>query len=238
MVHSYVCHGTFMCVPWLNHVCAMIHSCVLLYLQRKRMCCSVLWCVAVSCGMLRCVAVCCSMLQYVAVCCSVLQCAAVCRSALQRKIVLLICVPWLTHMCAMMHSYVCRNTFRYKPNTVCTARHMVQCVAVCCSVLQFVAGCSEHHVHSKAHDRLQVVPKKWALYYTYSHFRKMKRRIQVSPGTEPYITRIHYSERWNIVYKLYWKTRPIFTTVHILERYIVVYRFRRKQRPILHLCTF
>ena len=172
MAHSCVCHDSIMCVPWFIHVCCCTCSgreCVAVF-------CGVLRCLAVSCGMLRCVAVCCSMLQYVAVCCSVLQCAAVCRSALQRKIVLLMCVPWLTHMCAMMHSYVCRNTFRYKPNTVCTARHVVQCVAVCCSVLQCVAVCcsvlqcvavcSEHHVHSKAHDRLQVVPKKWALYYT------------------------------------------------------------------------
>jgi len=66
---------------------------------QKRVCCSVLQCVAMCCNVLQCVAacntgnihmqnksvlqcvaVCCSVLQRVAVCCSVLQCVAVCNA--------------------------------------------------------------------------------------------------------------------------------------------------------------
>ena len=43
----------------------------------KKVCCSVLQCVAVCCSVLQCVAVCCSVLQCVAVCCSKLQQVAV-----------------------------------------------------------------------------------------------------------------------------------------------------------------
>jgi len=48
----------------------------------RRMCCSVLQCVAVCCSAVRCVAVCCSALQCAAVCSSVLQYVAMCYNVL------------------------------------------------------------------------------------------------------------------------------------------------------------
>ena len=47
------------------------------FVLTRKVCCSVLQCVAVCCSKLQCVAVCCSVLQCVAVWCSVIQYAAV-----------------------------------------------------------------------------------------------------------------------------------------------------------------
>jgi len=75
-------------------------------LQCVAVCCSVLWCVAVSHDMTTTlqrkavapsVAVCCSVLQCVAVCCSVLQCVAVRCSVLQ-------CVAGTLVLSDMTHS--------------------------------------------------------------------------------------------------------------------------------------
>ena len=81
--------------------------------------------------------VCCSVLQFVAVCCSVLQCAAVCCCVLQ-------CVVWqcfyvfLTlKMCLLLSAVVrCHclaEVCERGRETLCC---VLQCVAVCCSVLQ------------------------------------------------------------------------------------------------------
>jgi len=105
---------------------------------RHAVCCSVLQCVAMLQGATGAIsasnngvhnkvtsAVCCSVLQRVAVCCSVLQCAAVCCNVL-------VCV-------AVCH----RHNQRLYPRRWhrSHASTMLQCVAVCCSVLQCVAVC-------------------------------------------------------------------------------------------------
>jgi len=92
-------------------------------------CCSVLQCVAVCCSVLQCVAVCCSVLQCVAVWCCVVLCVAVrvavCCSVLQFSIVILL------HSLHFFHS----------PFASMGSVFGVHCVAVRCSVLQFVAVC-------------------------------------------------------------------------------------------------
>jgi len=111
-------------------------------LQYVTVCCSVLRCVAVFCTMLQChdfttttysvhgdctevpirVAVCCSMLQYVAVC-NIMQIVVVCHSILR-------CVAVInTVLQCILFLYVA-TTAEYRA---------ASCVAVCCSLLQFVA---------------------------------------------------------------------------------------------------
>ena len=96
--------------------CSVSHRCILLgcfvsTADKKQ-------CVAVCCSVLQRVAVCCSVLQYVAVC--VLQCAAVCSYVIQCGCSVLRCVP------PMRSTDTLRQHSRYK--------------AVCCSVLQSIAG--------------------------------------------------------------------------------------------------
>ena len=79
-------------------------------------CCSVLQCVAVCCRVLQCVAECCS----IVVCCSVLRCVAVCHSV----------IPWPFAFIEHFHS-------QWRDFASC----LLQCVAVCCSMLQYVAVC-------------------------------------------------------------------------------------------------
>ena len=83
--------------PQIKRVCCSVLQCV-------AVCCSVLQCVALCCTVLHCVALCCNVLQNVAACCSVLQCVAVCCSAL-----------WCKPAC-------------------CSVLLCVECVTVCCSV--------------------------------------------------------------------------------------------------------
>jgi len=100
--------------------------------------CSVLQCVAGCCSVLQCVAVCCSVLQCVAVCCSVLQCVAVCCSIMQ-------CVALSTTLQHKIHQTVCllshlshNKSHDDSRETLFGVALMLQCVAVCCSVLQCV----------------------------------------------------------------------------------------------------
>ena len=100
------------------------------------MCCSVLQCAAVCCSVLQCVAVWCSLLQSVAVCCSLLQCVATCSSVFQ-------CVP----VCSSVQNEESSSEWGLgehldrpwtsRANSVeWHNTHVLQCVAVCCSVLQ------------------------------------------------------------------------------------------------------
>jgi len=88
--------------------------------------CIAVWCVAVCCSVLQCVAVCCSVLQCVAVCCSVL------------------CYTWdpgpsllhTTRLSPVGSWYVCMYVLQCGV-LQCDAvgESVLQCVAVCCSVL-------------------------------------------------------------------------------------------------------
>ena len=131
-------------------------------------CCSVLfWCVAVCCSVLQCVAVqeswhththeqgehvigyvCCSVLQCVAVCCSiVLRCIAVCCSVMQyrndgahvhmSKVRLSFTA---THCNTLQHTATHCNTLQHRSEIIIHVC-VLQCAAVCCSVLQCVALC-------------------------------------------------------------------------------------------------
>jgi len=67
-----------------RRVCCSVLQCVAgSVLQCVAVCCSVLQCVAVRCSVLQCVAVRCNVLQCVAMCCSASQCVAMCCSVLQ-----------------------------------------------------------------------------------------------------------------------------------------------------------
>jgi len=90
---------------------------------------------------LQCVAVCCSVLPCVVVCCRVLQCVAVCccatfwrnTDAYVWRRQSFIRVTRLIHVCGMTYPCVVECV------AVCWS--VLQCVAVCCSVLQCVAVC-------------------------------------------------------------------------------------------------
>jgi len=98
--------------------------------------------VAVRCSALQCVAVCCRVLQYVAVCCSVLQCVAVCcsvdmfHSSFARDV---------SHshsskaqqLTATQNRSLQHTAVRYSIHSY--SKWPLQCVAVCCSVLECVA---------------------------------------------------------------------------------------------------
>ena len=86
-------------------------------------------CGAVRCSALPCVAMCCRVSQCVAVCRSVSQCVAVCRSVLR-------------HMDTggKIPGVVCCIEFAYVTRLLEAIPH-VQCVAVCCSVLQSIGTC-------------------------------------------------------------------------------------------------
>jgi len=122
--------------------------------------CSALQCVAVCCRALQCVAVCCSVLHSVAACCRMLQRVVVRCSALQSVAVrcsMLQCVAvhwsvlqYVTKCVAVCHEVCCsmshlhwgettpRAQAQYQPWVAMYSRAL-HCVALCCSVLQYVA---------------------------------------------------------------------------------------------------
>ena len=113
-------------------------------LQCDAVSCYVLQCVAACCSVLQCVAVCCSVLQCVAVCCSVMQCVAVCCSVLYskkemsskiKKIRNEECVAVNYEMLRCSEEY-CSHKKGSFSKTNWELRGVLQCVAVCCSVLQ------------------------------------------------------------------------------------------------------
>jgi len=143
------------------------HMQTLATLVHKRVCCSVLQCVADYYSVLQCIKVCCSviflilyrvyvcMLQSVAVCFSEFQCVAVCCSVLQ---CVAVCCRVL--LCAAVSCSVlgCETTLlefergcnalpqtATRPQRSATATlhetHDITCVAVCCSTLQCIAVC-------------------------------------------------------------------------------------------------
>ena len=100
-------------------------------------------CVAVCCIVLQCLAVCYRVLQSVAECCSVLPCVAVCCRVLQCTVVLkcavachnmLLCVADLIRVVANF----LQKMIRMLPTSL---KSLSECVAVCCSALQYVAIC-------------------------------------------------------------------------------------------------
>jgi len=95
-----------------------------------------LQCVAVRCSALQRVAACCSVLQCVAVRCSVLQRVAVCCSVLQPST-----YSTLLHKNGANLRPAMQNEHKTHSNKSRHMKYHVQCVAVCCSVLQCVAVC-------------------------------------------------------------------------------------------------
>ena len=123
-------------------------------------CCSVLQCVAVCCGVLQCVAVYCGVLQSVAEGCSVLQrvaaccrweqqggapmCALPCRSCLQHAATHYVAHTCPAQRCApLSERQGSAPTLRRSSVLQCAAvcYSVLWWVAVCCSVLQCVAVC-------------------------------------------------------------------------------------------------
>ena len=116
MTHSYMCHDSFICVPWLIHMCAMTHS----YVCHDSFICDVNPCIQ-GWGVRVCVCICVcgggvagskspnSPYSYVwhdsftCVPSLIHTCTMthwyVCHDAF-------VCVPWLIRTCAMTHSYV------------------------------------------------------------------------------------------------------------------------------------
>ena len=109
-----MCCNRLLCV-WCVVVCRVLQY---VAVCDVRVCCSVSQCVATG--------VC--MVQYVTLCCSVLQCFVICCSVYRM----------LSHIHFRMSTieygeYVCCSVLQ------CVAACVVVCVAVCCSMLQFVA---------------------------------------------------------------------------------------------------
>jgi len=119
MIHSYVCHDSLICVPWLIHMCALTHSYVCHFL---------FICVPWLIDM-------CAMTHWY-----------VCHDSF-------ICVPWLIHMCAMTRSYVCHDSFICVPWLVhmcamthsCVPRFCVQYVDSCVCVPGLIHTCAMTH---------------------------------------------------------------------------------------------
>jgi len=78
-------------------------------------------------SVVQCVAVCCSVLQRVAVCCSVLQCLSTGSAASLVPALLVCCGVFLGSTTSLVST------------TFLEVASVLQCVAVCCSVLQCVA---------------------------------------------------------------------------------------------------
>jgi len=91
-------------------------------------------CVFINIGVLLCIAACCSVLQCVAVCWSMLEYVAVCCS--QRNSLYL--DPWDRRQHYKVYTYCMIYIYKYALR-VAVHRLVMQCVAVCCSVLQCVA---------------------------------------------------------------------------------------------------
>ena len=141
--------------------------------QCVTVCCSVSQCVAVRWGVLQCVTVCCSISQYVAACCSVLQCVAVCCmccSVLQYVPVLrCVAVCCSVFQCVVVYCSVLQcvvvSCFVLQCVAMCSSelrrtwpRHswpVLQRVAVCCSVLQYVPS---HILTSGSTDKAPHTP--------------------------------------------------------------------------------
>jgi len=88
---------------------------------------------------LQCDTVCCSMVYCVAVCCSVLLCVAVRCRDLKVELAMM----WWSHIAMSRNSIKSmptstKTTFGKSRNRTASL-HLLQCVAVCCSVLQCVA---------------------------------------------------------------------------------------------------
>jgi len=102
------------------------------------LCCSVLHCVAVYCNVLQCLIVCCSMLLCSAVCCNT---SPDVRALWQKRT----SFNWFALQCVTQCVLVCCNPRVVKSwiywNPRCS--RVVQCVAVCSSVMQFVAKCCD-----------------------------------------------------------------------------------------------
>jgi len=98
-------------------------------------CCSVLQCVAVCCSALQCVAACCSVLQRVALSCSVLHCLA--QTHARRRTAtscLMVELNKRAFVTCKSCSFLARGSCHKR-----AGKSVLQCVAVCCSVLQCVA---------------------------------------------------------------------------------------------------
>jgi len=148
-------------VQWIAVWCSVVQCVAVWYsmLQCDAGCCSVLQYVAVCCSVLQCDAVCCNVLQYIAVYCSVYQCVAVCCSV-QQCAAVCSSVQDVAVCCSVYQCVaVCCNVIQYF--TVCCSAEknynwlsglvsrswpplsshcMLQCVAVCSSVLLCVAA--------------------------------------------------------------------------------------------------
>jgi len=138
MTHSYVCHDLFICVPWLIHMCAMTHSCMchdsFMYVP-----CLSHMCATMQSYVCHDSFICVSWLiwkgLHVQMLWVALHVSFICEpwhihlgvavfylffdprvTTLQIKAMsslwhgFLICVSWLTHMCAMTHSDVCHDS--------------------------------------------------------------------------------------------------------------------------------
>ena len=113
--------------------------------QCVAVCCSVVQCAAVCCSVLQRVVACCSVVQYVAVSCSVLQCVAVCCSVLQCVAAYLSSEETELKDSMLQYVAVCcsRRVSFSRGDSAQRLKSLswLQCGAVCCSVLQYVAVC-------------------------------------------------------------------------------------------------
>ena len=134
MTHQYVCHDSFIYVPWPIHVCAMTRSCKVEFAHQQR--CNDLWLTHVwnttpficvtwpshMCAMTQSY-VCRDSFIFVPRPIHVYTMTRSCEVEFARQqrchtswlthvwdMTPLICVTWLSHTCAMTHSYVCHDS--------------------------------------------------------------------------------------------------------------------------------
>jgi len=98
--------------------------------------------VALRRSMSQCAAVCRSVLQYLAVFCDLLQCVALRRSVFQCSVVCYSMLKYVAVYCSVLH-YVAMRCSLLKTHSRLSQVNSLQCVAVCCRVLQCVAACSQ-----------------------------------------------------------------------------------------------
>jgi len=114
-------------------------------------CCSVLQCVAVCCSVLQRVAVCPSVFQSVSVCSNVLQCVAVCCKVSQCVAVRHSVLQCAALYCRLLPPFVASKRAQGRQQTTrnCnTLQHTsITLQAICCSVLQRVAGDDAKKTH-------------------------------------------------------------------------------------------
>jgi len=119
MTHSHVCHDSFTCVPWCIHMCAMTH----LHLCHDSFTC-VPWLICMY-AMTH-AHVCHDSFTFVTWLYSVLWLGDVSIKAFLRVTWLIqiwdkfVCVPWLIHMCDMTHSNMRHDSFIRVPWLDCT----------------------------------------------------------------------------------------------------------------------